>query len=281
MKKSRNLWITTLALGLILLLLSISDWDFYVSKAIINKDSIFGEIFNRLGELPAFMALLVGTAILYGSRRKDILWRNILGTAIAMPFMGLISFAIVFMPVRYTYEFDEAGIPNELYIPMLIIAILIFGLCQFFIYKMGADKLKYYRKHGFILLILAITEMIVVNVLKIIWARPRMRSIETIEQFRRWYEINGPMNAEEFKSFPSGHTANGFMSIAYIMFIPKDKKKLRSIATGIAVTWGICVAISRVLLGAHFLSDVFVGGYVTMLLYYFYEMVILNRKAKA
>ena len=86
-----------------------------------------------------------------------------------------------------------------------------------------------------------------------------------------WYQIAGPAASEEFKSFPSGHTANGFLMIIFTLFIPVEKSSIIKWFTAFAIIWGSCVALSRVILGAHFLSDVIVGGYIAVILFYLFK----------
>lgn len=277
MKTRYKLLITTGVIGVVLAVLAIGDMDYTISKALINKESVFGEVFNRYGETPALLAMLIAIAILFGGRNKQVLWRNLLGMVTCIPLMALIAYGVVFMPIRYKYEFVEGGIPNQLQPIILIGALLLLVIVGLGVRQVGNSKLKALRKHGLVILLVVLMEMILVNVVKIIWARPRMRSMESIDQFKKWYEINGPLNSEEFKSFPSGHTANGFVMIVYSLFIPKDKVRIKQWFIAFAIVWGICVALSRILLGAHFLSDVAVGGYITVLLFYVFEGVFIKR----
>ena len=277
MKSKKGLLITTIVMAIVLGILAIGDWDYTISQAIINKESLFGELFNLFGEIPATLGILLGVTLLFGGRKKEVAWSNIVGILISLPVMALFSFSVCYMPVRYFYEHAEDGIPQGAMVGIILFAALLFGSLLLLIKKMGNEKLRGYRKHGLVLLLLMITEMVLVNVLKIIWARPRMRSMESIDQFKRWYEINGPLNSEEFKSFPSGHTANGFAMIAYTIFIPVNKAKQLKVMTAIAIVWGVCTALSRVVLGAHFLSDVAVGGYITMVIFYLLSGWLLGK----
>lgn len=62
-------------------------------------------------------------------------------------------------------------------------------------------------------------EMVLINCIKVPWGRARMRLVAENPQacFMPWWQIGGELKntmiaagtaAEEFKSFPSGHTAN-------------------------------------------------------------------------
>lgn len=276
MSNMKKLMGFTLAIVVILAVLAVGDLDYTISKNLINRDSLFGEFFNVLGEIPANLGLLIGTTLLFGSRKRG----SKLGTAIkavfAIPFMFLFAEFTIIGSVRYVFEFSEGGFPKWAFVLSAFGGFLLFAAAIISLFKVKPETFQKWRKHGLILLLLVIFEIFVVNVLKIIWARPRMRSISTIEQFKHWYEINGPLNSEEYKSFPSGHTANAFVMLAYTLFIPENHKQLMRNFTIFAILWGVCTAISRVILGAHFLSDVFVGGYVTVVVFYVLSKFIID-----
>lgn len=260
---------------IILAFLAIGDIDYSISKAIINKDSIWAEFFNMFGEFPAIFGLLLGTILLYGGRNREILWWNIVSSILGVIFITLFSYAVVIMPVNYTFEHSENGIPTIWGILSLILA-LVLAVVSFSIAHTKGEHLKELKKNALLLIVLIISEVIVVNIFKGVWARPRMRSITDISEFKHWYEISGWTNDNELKSFPSGHTANGFVAIAYMTFIPYIKNvKLKNYMI-LAITWGVLVALSRVVLGAHFLSDVLVGGYITIFLFILWESIIIK-----
>ena len=105
-----------------------------------------------------------------------------------------------------------------------------------------------------------------------------MRSISSIEQFKYWWEVNGFLNLEEFKSFPSGHTANAFAMIAGVEFISEEKETLKNKWLIFAFSWGILTAFSRVVLGAHFVSDVIFGGVVTITLFWIISKAVKGKQ---
>jgi len=107
--------------------------------------------------------------------------------------------------------------------------------------------------------------------------RPRYRLVSKGYEgisFRRWYEpvknkaeliARHNINKDDFKSFPSGHTSNSIMNITLFpalgLVYPKLKEKsMFMLVLGLCV--GIAVLLSRMILGAHFLSDVSCGGFV-------------------
>lgn len=281
MQTTKNLIITTGVLAVLLAITASSTLDWDLSHQLINRDSHFGEFFNRFGEMPSFLGLLFGVAILFGARNRRVGWRNGLSHLISLPFIALFAFTLVFMPFRYVYEFDESGIPGSIMTLIQILALLLFAVTMVMTYRIPSERFKRYRRQAALFIVFVIAEVLIVNITKVIWGRPRMRSLESIEQFHYWYQIAGPAAGEEFKSFPSGHTANGFTMIMFGALIPQDKRQWQIGFTTFALLWGICVALSRVLLGAHFLSDVIVGGYIAVVLFYLLRGWILRTPKSA
>lgn len=275
--KLKTFIIITIVFAVLLGVLGFGSIDYDISRNSINRESVWAEFFNMFGELPFTGGLLVFTAILVGSRNRNRKWSSWIGSIIGYPFMLLFSFLVVVMPFRYYYEFD-GGIPGGQFAIIGLLALLLFLSVLISLKKLGQERLRRYRKAATVLGVLIFAEVILVNVLKIIWARPRMRNIETFDQFRYWWQINGPMNSEEFKSFPSGHTANAFVMLATLSFIPNNLEKKKLYFTFFALVFGGFTALSRVVLGAHFLSDVVFSGYFVIILYFVLESLIRKRE---
>lgn len=73
--------------------------------------------------------------------------------------------------------------------------------------------------------------------------------------------------SEEFKSFPSGHTgcATCALLLAALPLLSDRLKGKETMLLWIGVAFTIVVAFSRIIMGAHFLTDVTVGMSVTVL----------------
>lgn len=103
-----------------------------------------------------------------------------------------------------------------------------------------------------------------------------------VSGFTKWFVANGqPSDAvreafektygasDAFKSFPSGHTCAAATTYALVMlpdvieFKHKKGAKIACWATPIVIT--MLVAISRIVVGAHYMSDVTMGGTIAFL----------------
>lgn len=116
---------------------------------------------------------------------------------------------------------------------------------------------------------------VLIDTMKGIWGRVRFRSMEApYSDFTPWYKTNGNNGNH---SFPSGHTAGAGVSYQ-LMLLPLVSQKCREHKTALFVTAFVftsVVALTRLVMGAHYLSDVTVGGTIsftcTLLGIAFYE----------
>ena len=128
-------------------------------------------------------------------------------------------------------------------------------------------------------------------VIKLIIHRPRYRLAVRGEltAFYNWWQmfpeykkyISTPENPiflfgqevtkEEFKSFPSGHSGTGMIMAMFLpfasFFFPKLKGK-ETILFYIGAIFGFIMMFSRLLVGAHYLTDTCMGSLIVMIVYW-------------
>ncbi|MCH4015202.1 MAG: phosphatase PAP2 family protein [Solobacterium sp.] len=130
-----------------------------------------------------------------------------------------------------------------------------------------------------------ILSMVIVNVLKLIWARPRFIYMDDPQrEFKAWYVINGPaLVSDAYKSFPSAHTVSAGTSLS-LCWLPcactklKDRKKTILVLTWIVILF---VAVSRIFAGMHFLSDTLGGMGLAVLIYWLLDRRVCRNETKA
>ena len=129
-------------------------------------------------------------------------------------------------------------------------------------------------------LVVCVGIMLLINMIKVPWGRARMRLIYSTGNdtyFSNWWQagtalkkklVADGVSSDEFRSFPSGHTACAACSMLLIL-LPTlyrrlhDKEKLFMALGGV---WTLVVAFSRLRMGMHFLSDVSVSSLLTIAL---------------
>lgn len=107
-------------------------------------------------------------------------------------------------------------------------------------------------------------QLLTVDIMKNLWGRVRFRDLlssGSCDGFTAWFVINGKNGN---KSFPSGHTAGAGMSYLLMLlpFIDKKRQKYRAVYFWCPFIYTSAVALTRLVMGAHYLSDVAVGGVI-------------------
>lgn len=180
--------------------------------------------------------------------------------------LKLLCFIPSFIAGYYIVHFTTAlGI-----VLILICGGLIGGVISFLSRK--ADFTSDLARQAAVLgIVFVITGILVNNVLKCVWGRPRFYSLENVNaDFKPWYILQPfVLRDDSHKSFPSGHTTNAafiiwFENLKY--FYPEKKISQKGIWI-FSVFWVALTALSRIAAGMHFLSDTTAAFGITLLIY--------------
>lgn len=130
--------------------------------------------------------------------------------------------------------------------------------------KIDQKYLKRALKVMILCIICLLGELAAIEGLKLLFGRMRYRYWIQPENTDRslwpWYRLNGKPASDGYKSFPSGHTANSFVVMSMTFFFDAfGKKKAGNIARICALCWTLFAMTTRIMAGAHFLSDVTAG----------------------
>ena len=269
-----------------------SFFDYQINDALFSNKNTFGLIVSVIGTTPGYgvMAFLGGGFLYLGLKNKvpHIVWRVLMFVCAAAAY-GL---SIYFSGREFfgPNGFEDIGVARfwGYFISFPVdtaIAFLGFKLTS----KTSNDKLWLI----YLILFFAIGLTLVggVTALKGIFHRPRFRTIATVAgpDFYNWWEpcknykefIELGIPKEEFKSFPSGHAGSCsvlLMGTLFLPYIDKKYEKLSLITFCIAGAWLLLVSFSRMLVGAHFLSDVSMGAMLGVIIIFIAKVVIDNVK---
>jgi membrane-associated phospholipid phosphatase len=112
---------------------------------------------------------------------------------------------------------------------------------------------------------------------KQLWGRQRFRSMsDPTTQFSPWYQIRGYAQSDVYKSFPSGHSCRSAYFLLIACFPIRKHAKLIWII--LAALWTLCVMVSRVIVGAHFATDVLCGAMLGITWIYVFDRVLPRQK---
>ena len=274
-----------LAAGVLLvLLIAGSLFDLPISKFLYpGHESSFGQFFAAFGELPAF-ALLSSCGVLLAVKRGQ--FRKELRTIFLAAGICL-TLASIFLSVHEATD-NVPALPMAV---ALLVTVFVDVLAAFaFLLLTRECQTKTLLRFICTVIFVCVGIMILINVIKVPWGRARMRLIVATgneSYFSNWWQAGTALKkklvadgvaSDEFRSFPSGHTACAACAMLMIL-IPTlyrrlhDKEKL---FMAIGAGWTLLVAFTRLNMGAHFLSDVAVSsllaiglGAVGVWLFYF------------
>lgn len=236
-------------------------FDLDISIALVEKNSGWAKVIEDYGELPGIITILIAIFIyqknkIHSSNTRTILYSFILLYSAFMLFTYMGSLLI--KPI--------GGSPFHSIIFGIIFTIVSVLLVKTLRISFSGEVFNFSK---LVLLMGIFGYVLFVQPLKVFWGRVRFRDLDALyTHFTPWYIPNGITGNE---SFPSGHSAMGYILIAFfILFRNKSFIKRLGLYSYI-LTWAIAVAASRIVIGAHFLSDVIVGSMGMVLVYLYFS----------
>lgn len=252
-----------IALIILAFMLIGSFFDYQISLSLYNETNLFGLILAAYGQLPTSLGMLIAATILIYITKRELKLTTILAYVGGILLIAIALFMGIFEPMSY---FGKN--------PFIIIFtfVLMVGL-DWFVFGLVKHAPQYELKQFVKYLIFAIfIQVLVINLIKVPWGRPRMRMIAVNPEasFQPWWVIGSSMKdtlmalgvaAEEFKSFPSGHTASAscILFIAVLPMLSAQLKGKENLLFWLAIGFSLLVGFSRIIMGAHFLTDITVG----------------------
>ena len=250
--------------------------DLWISINIYNPNSTWAIFLENFGEIPGLIVVLFGSHIYIVTLKASSNIKSILITGFLLTANSLITLYILLaLSIANTggWEFFRTY-QNIFFLTAILLNIFISLLFKkqrnfskkTILFSRISFKMFFY---GYILF---------VQPIKILWGRIRFRELlANYSDFTPWYLPQG-INGNQ--SFPSGHAAMGFMMLVLFVFFADKAFYKRILFKGIIISWAIAVCVSRVVIGAHFTSDVLFGAFA-MIISYLFLMNNANKTLKS
>lgn len=239
--------------------------DLWISINLYNPNAAWAILLQKYGEIPGLIVVLIGVHIYIVTLKVSSNIKTILFTGFLLTTGSLITIyilAAISLALNDSWEYFNSN-RNYFFLAAILINILISLLFRKR-YKFSKKSILFSRIsfrtffYGYLL---------IATPLKIFWGRIRFRDLaENYSNFSAWYVPNGITGNQ---SFPSGHASMSFiMIVLFVLFMDQAFYK-RIILKGLIISWGLAVCISRVVIGAHFISDVLFGAMIIIVTYLF------------
>lgn len=253
------------AAAVLLVMLTVGSFaDYPISLALYHPNNPLARLLAGFGEYPAALGLSAAGAMLLSARNRE---KRLTGALQSIAGCLSILLGGVMAAVLPTGYLD---------IPVWLAVLIGVGCTGLTVWEMlllcrGADRGIVLRTAGTFLLVI-FADILVVNLIKIPWGRARMRLVASDSRayFMPWWQpgtelrdalVAAGVAAEEFKSFPSGHSANSscLMLLSLLPILRPQWRCRQSALFCAGFGWALVVAVSRIVMGAHYLSDTAVG----------------------
>lgn len=276
-----------------LLLVFATFYDLDISKRIADlnpgqyqSDNLFGRIFETIGEMPVYFITIFASSIVFSyARRKEnkkfviiLIFFELISF-----FMSFFAFSRIFKYLNSHYEF-AALLNDSAKIAYALLSALLVYLVNVIAKKYSDEFIQSLLPWAVLtFVVVAFSQFITQICIKIPASRYRFCTMNTLNDFTyytKWFAFNGSMTAtpemiaagltnEGLRSFPSGHTcaAATLLTLTAIPFFYKkaDNLKYKIVSSVLIYAFILSVMFTRIIMGKHFLSDVLVGAFVTIL----------------
>ena len=222
------------ALVLLALLIAGSFADLPISRFLYpGHESSFGQFFAAFGELPAF-ALLASCGVLLIVRRGE--FRPELH-------MILLAFGVCLIAGSVFLSIHEAtdNVPALPTAVALLVTLFVDALAAFaFLFMTRGCQAKTLLRFLCTVIFVCVGIMLLINIIKVPWGRARMRLIYSTGNdtyFTNWWQagtalkkklVADGVSSDEFRSFPSGHTACAACAMLMILVPTICRRRSRS-----------------------------------------------------
>ena len=283
MQKRHNISLSIAAVILLPLTACGSIWDFEIANAVYigqsPSENIFGILFSYIGILPTFVGWSFLGASIFRLSQKQI--------GNTRKRRWLIAFAVLLFVLSLFYFCNTLYLSNANAFKVhfavaysIGIAVISFAAYLGYWLSEKSEDSELLNKALFLAAVSLLT-LLIISATKELMCRPRFRFVlasDNADYFRSWWQsgrsirqsLGTDVVTDEFASLPSGHSAYSMFAIFlfptlgdYVRGLARFKPYL--FAFGFA--WWASTALSRMTVGAHYLTDVTIAGLVTVMAY--------------
>ena len=242
-------------------------YDLDISKQLVNQNSGWAKFLEDYGMIPGILVILSGIFIYYTFiKQRSGIWPYFQKVAFFLVCSGLIFYLFTILLGQTVFD---------LFITYAIISfaisIIIFIVLHL---KTQVQNVAAIRFAKIVVAVALFGYVICIQVVKYLWGRVRFRELNTaFSQFTPWYL---PQGITGFDSFPSGHAAMGWILLPLLILLVNKKPWIRYSVLILILIWAVILAVSRVVIGAHYASDVLFGSFFIIITFLVFSKIYFS-----
>ncbi len=239
------------------LLIVAAKFDFRISDTLYLNNNWINYFVAVIAKMPTYFCGLYSSVCLFilAMQKENKVNKYIMMCVYVLG--GLVCGALMLE------DFVETVVKNDIikYLVAGIVGLIIFFVLAYFLNKGDKDSILSNKKAYIAILIVLVIVVIISFLLKKIVDRTRFEDLLVKHgSFTNWYEkgVGGD-------SMPSGHVASSLALIACYPIFSKFKllENRKWLFDTIVFVFTVCVMLSRISMGKHFLSDVVIGALIS------------------
>jgi membrane-associated phospholipid phosphatase len=239
-------------------------YDLDISKQLVNQNSGWAQFLQDYGMIPGILVILSGIFIYYSLIKKQ--------SGIWPYFQKVVFFLVSSGLIFYLFDILLGQTVSDHLIIFLSISFAINIIILIVLHsKAEVQNVIAIRFAKVVVAVALFGYVICIQIVKYLWGRVRFRELDAaFSQFSPWYL---PQGFTGFDSFPSGHAAMGWLLLPLLILLVNKKPWIRYSVLILILIWAVILAASRVVIGAHFASDVLFGSFFIIMTF-----VILKKR---
>jgi PAP2 superfamily. len=274
-----------------------SFYDLEISK-ILTKNSLpdnayistngFGLFFEAIGSMPIFVMLALGAAVwFWWGMHHNQRWVSVIAAVvIVVAFYIAVNDALGYIMEAMSASIhggiaEDDPFRNSVYVDCIAFFFgSVFSVLLLFAWKNVKKETNDGLLKWIFVILLVMACYLIIHFVKKPMGRMRFRTMNAagdtnFSGFTPWWQKNGArvvyenLPDDQCKSFPSGHTfsAGVIYTLLCLPYLIKswDKKWVKALLWVVTVGYTGTVAISRIVVGAHYMSDVLFGGTIAFM----------------
>jgi membrane-associated phospholipid phosphatase len=231
--------------------------DLNISETIVDQQTGWAEFLEQYGELPGAVVIIFGIVIFSIQLKKSSV---VIFTAIQS--ILVIALSAILLYVSYLLIFNITSSSNAFFDCSAFLSIAFFASSTAAIVTFRKANLNFSFKlitiSKIILGMSLFGYLLSIQIIKFFWGRVRYRDLDFLHSnFTEWFIANG-INGHQ--SFPSGHAAMGWMLLPIFLLVLDKSGFIKSFIMILIFIIAATIALSRVVIGAHYASDVLFGS---------------------
>ena len=236
--------------------------DLQISISVVNQNSGWANFLQDFGEIPGLLVLFCSAHIYLAKYSSESRLRKIVFSIILFIAASFLSGYLVI--VIYKGIIGSNSFLQEYKIAIILVLLILNFILNILIRDLRIpNSLKEFSKTSVLLSVYGY--LCLIQPIKLLWGRVRFRDLDALyANFTPWFLPNG-LNGNQ--SFPSGHAAMAWMILPLLLLVVNKSKTIKISLLILISSWGLAVSLSRVVIGAHYASDVLFGAFIIIIIF--------------